>query len=259
MARINVSTFPRMLKSVHNAQKKWRQQNYENSITKFKDEIEKTLEILNFYGKWKSKFSGQKITDKMIPEIFMDGLSSLHFALWGQYKYANMGLRSQLETALRLIYFMDHPREYEWWLSGNEWYKGQKGAYVWGDDFNYFKQIDKINKFDKNLAGEKKIYSSSSSGKSGNLLKEIYGKLSKSIHTSAQHFQTSIGRFSPKYSMSKMETWLKSCKDLQCYIIVSLILSFPKEFKKMSSIERSTILTKGVVDSVYIKKINEVI
>ena len=258
MVRINVNNLPRMLRSVHNAQNQWRQQNYAKSVNEFKDDIEKILEILNFYGKWKSKFSGQ-IAEKMMPEIFMDGLTSLYFALFGFYKAANMGLRSQLETALRLIYFMDHLREYEWWLNGNEWYKGQKGTYVWGDEFNYFKQIDKISEFEKDLDSNKKIYSGSSSGKTGNLLKEIYGKLSMSIHTSAQHFQTSTSKFTPKYSRPKMEEWIKSCRDLQCYIIVSLILCFPKEFNKMSTTEKSAILNKGVVEEDYINKINGLI
>lgn len=259
MARINVNNLSRLLKEVHNAQKMWKKQNYEESVIEFKDEIEKILEVLNFYGKWKSKFQGENIAEKMMPEIFMDGLTSLHFALLGLYKYANMVLRSQLETALRLIYFMDHPREYEWWLDGNEWYKGVRQTYVWGEDFSYFKQIGKINKFDKECEAKKKIFSGSGSGKTGDLLKEIYGNLSKSIHTSAQHFQTSIGRFSPKYSKPKMEEWIKSCMDLQCYILVSMILSFPDEFKKMSTTEQSTILSKGVVDPTYIDKIKALI
>jgi|GEM_PF-2499532 len=259
MARINVNNLPRLLKNVHTAQKKWRQQNYEQSIVEFKDENEKILEIMNFYGKWKGHFHGKKIAEKMIPEIFMDGLTSMHFALLGLYKYANMCLRSQLETALRLIYFIDHPREYGWWLNSNEWYKSVRQNYVWGEDFSYFKQIDFINKFDKDCEGKKKIYSPSSSGKTGDLLKDIYGKLSKSIHTSAQHFQTSTGKFSPKYSKPRMEEWIKSCKDLQCYILISLILSFPNEFKKMSPTEKNMILTKGVVDQDYIDKINKII
>lgn len=259
MARIKVNDFPRLLKNVHNAQKKWRPQNYKNSIAEFWDKIEEILEILNFYGKWKNKFQEVKIAEKMIPEIFMDGLNSLYFALLGLYKYANMCLRSQLETALRFIYFIDHKREYEWWLSGNEWYKSSKQAYVWGDDFSYFKNIDIINKFDKGCEGGKKIYSSSGSGRSGDLMKEIYSKLSKSIHTSATHFQTSTGKFSPKYSKPRMQDWIKSCKDLQCYIIISLILSFPSEFKKMSTTESDTILTKSIADQDYIRKIKELI
>ena len=58
MARINVNTLPRMLKSVHKAQNKWRQQNYAKSVNEFKNEIEQILEILNFYGKWKSNGMG---------------------------------------------------------------------------------------------------------------------------------------------------------------------------------------------------------
>lgn len=259
MARIKVNDFPRLLKSVHNAQKKWRPQNYGKSITEFHDNIEEILEILNIYGKWKNKLQEIEIAEKMIPEIFIDGLNGLYFALLGLYKYANMCLRSQLETALRFIYFIDHKREYEWWLSGNEWYKSLKQAYVWGDDFSYFKNIDIINKFDKDCEGSKKIYSSSRSGKSGDLMKELYSKLSKSIHTSAGHFQTSTGVFSPKYLKHGMQYWIKSCKDLQCYIIISLILSFPSEFKKMSSTEKDTILTKSIADKDYIRQIKKLI
>jgi hypothetical protein len=259
MEGIKVNDFPKLLKNVHNAQKKWRPKNYMNSIAEFHDEIEEILEILNFYGKWNNKFQEVKIAEKMIPEIFMDGLNSLYFALLGLYKYANMCLRSQLETALRFIYFIDHKKEYEWWLSGNVWYKKSKQAYVWGDDFSYFENIDIISKFDKGCEGGKKIYSSSGSGKSGDLMKEIYSKLSKSIHTSATHFQTSTGKFSPKYSKRGMNDWIKLCKDLQCYIIISLILSFPSEFNKMSKKDINTILEKSISDNDYIREIKSLI
>jgi len=261
MSKLKIALLPKLLQNVHKAQKKWRQTNYETSIKEFQNEIEQILEILNYYGKWNSKFKGDEIAEKMLPEIFMDGLNSLNLATFGLYKYANMCLRSQLETALRLIYFIDHKREFGWWVNENEWYSKSKQYlnYVWGDDFSYFKQIENIAEFDDKTTGDKKIYSSTSSGKSGDLLKKVYGKLSKSIHTSAQHFQTSTGKFSPKYSKPKMEDWIKTCKDVQCFIIVSVILSFPIEFKKMTQSEQNAILTKGVVDTEYKQFIEEIL
>lgn len=256
MARFKIDDLPQLLKAVHNAQNKWRKQNWKKSIIDESNEIEKVLEILNLYGKWKNKFHGDIIAEKIIPEIFADGINGLHFALLGLYKYANMCLRSQMESALRMIYFIDHKIEYEWWLNDNEWYLNIKQTYVWGSDFIYFKQLSKINAFDRQCNANKRIYSGK---KSGDLLKILYAQLSKSIHTSADYFQTSTGRYSPKYDKAKFQEWIKNCNDLQCYIMISLILAFPHIFKEMTTTEQSHILNKAIIDPDYIQKIRSVI
>ncbi|MCK4729895.1 MAG: hypothetical protein KAT28_01110 [Candidatus Aenigmarchaeota archaeon] len=256
MVRFQINNLPTLIKTVHNAQKIWRKQNWEKSIIDQDNNIEKVLEILNLYGKWKNKFHGDKIAEKIMPEIFADGINGLHFALLGLYKYANMCLRSQMESALRMIYFIDHKIEYDWWLNDNEWYINVKQKYVWGSDFTYFKQLSKIDTFDQQCNANKKIYSGR---KTGDLLKRLYAQLSKSIHTSADHFQTSTGRYSPKYDEAKFQEWIKNCNDLQCYIMISLILAFPDIFKKMTSSEQDSILNKAIVDLDYIQKIQSVI
>ncbi|MFH2106491.1 MAG: hypothetical protein ABII22_04470 [Candidatus Micrarchaeota archaeon] len=257
MRKITISKLPKLLQTVHKAQVKWKNDNYSESVHDFQNEIESILELLNLYAKWKSKFHDEKITQKMFPEIFMDGISSLHFALLGLYKYSNMCLRSQLETALRLIYFIDHKREYNWWLQDNEWYRKQSLSYVWGSDFSYFKELKNIRDFDNACDGPKKIFSAKK--KKGDLLENIYGQLSKSIHASATHFQTSTGRYSPRYTKNKMEEWISNFKKIQCYIFICLILVFPEEFKKMIASDQDVILNKGIGDADFIRIIKTVI
>ena len=257
MDRFKIDDLPPLVKTVHNAQKKWRKQNWEMSIIDQDDDIERVLEILNIYGKWKNKFHGDKIAEKIMPEIFTDGINGLHFALLGLYKYANMCLRAQMESALRMIYFINHKIEYEWWLNDNEWYINVKQKYVWGSDFIYFKQLSKINAFDQQCVNDKRIYSGNN--KKGNLLKGLYSQLSKSIHTSADYFQTSTGRYSPKYDKEKFQEWIKNCNDLQCYIMISLILAFPHIFKEMTPTEQNHILNKAIIDPNYIQEIRSVI
>lgn len=243
MSAFRTNNLKSLTKKVHESQRKWRDKNWKKTMGKHGDEIEDILEKISVFNKWEDKLKSEKVAKKLFPEIFIDAFSSVHFACFGFYKYANMCLRSELETTLRLIFFATHPVEFKWWIEGNMVYKNilNPAKDVWGQGFLYFENLENVQKFEKNCSNDKKIFSAKK-------FKNLYSFLSQFIHTSAGHFQSRPGKFSPAYDKEEFRTWFDRCKEVQTYINILLALSFSNVFKGMSVNAKDIVLTKGIGD-----------
>ncbi|MHA1267872.1 MAG: hypothetical protein ACTSRS_21760 [Candidatus Helarchaeota archaeon] len=243
MQDFRINNLKSLTRKIHKSQRKWRDKNWKKTLGKHGDEIEDILEKISVFNKWENRLKSYKVAKKLFPEIFIDAFSSVHFACFGFYKYANMCLRSELETTLRLVFFSTHPVEFKWWLEGNMVYKNilNPAKDVWGQGFLYFENLENIQKFERNCDDSKKIFSAKK-------IKNLYNFLSQFIHTSAGHFQSRPGKFSPVYDLKEFRNWLNRCKEVQTYINILLTLSFSDVFKNMSENSINVILTKGVGD-----------
>lgn len=247
---------PELTKTMHESQEKWRSETWNQTLSKHKEEIEKLLQKISVFDIWSNSLQNNEAAKKLIPEIFIDSYISLHFACFGLYKYANICLRSQLETVLRLIYFSTHPVEFDWWCKGNEWYReGLKSKDVWGEGFKYFAQLDYIKKFEKRCEKQKRLFHEAQK------INKTYKKLSGYVHSSALAFQTKPEELliSPKYDLEEFKRWIRSFKEVQEHINILLILSFHREFKKLSKTNREKIGKIGVESSYYWKILGEVL
>jgi hypothetical protein len=178
--------------------------------------------------------------------MIADAYVSIHLAGLGLYKHAYMSLRSQFETAARLIYFSSHPQEYGLWKNGDEkWKKLLRSSDVWGDDWGYFTsffpEVDKLEKA-KGISSRKLWLTKGESPK----LKGIYSQLSKFVHSVGPAMQTRSGWLTPKYDQSEMAEWCRMFRDVQKYINILFTLCFIDNIKKMSSPERDRILNEGI-------------
>lgn len=253
MPSFRIEDLPDLIKTTHESQDNWRKSNWEKTLHDHKDELENLLKRINILNTWSNKLQGIKPAGKLIPEIFIDVYMSLHLACFGLYKYANMGLRSELETVLRLVFFSTHPVEFEWWNEGSEWYiEGSKQTEVWGSGYEYFNQLKNIKEFDKLCNTNKKILSTKNTG-----IRGIHRKLSKFIHSGAGYLQTKTDRLSPEYNLGKFKIWIETAKKIQECINIILILGFPDEFKELRKSERKEIIETGIEDAHYIEKLNE--
>lgn len=239
---------------MHESQEKWRNKNWEETLREHKSGIEKLIEKINLFDIWSNSLQDNDAAKRLIPEIFMDGYISIHFAGYGLYKYANICLRSQLETTLRLIYFSTHPVEFDWWCRGNEWYrKGLATKDVWGEKYEYFRQLEYVKKFEKECDRDKKLF------EEGQRVNKIYHTLSKYVHTSAFSFQTKPDDFSPKYKIEEFMKWVDNFKEIQEYINILLIFGFPKEFEKLNSTGQEKIREIAIESPHYKEKLKEVL
>ena len=241
MAPFRINNLNSLTKKIHESQKKWRDNNWKKSLDEHGDEIEEILEIISVFNKWENKLRNEDVAKKLFPEIFIDAFASVHFSCFGFYKYANMCLRSELETTLRLIFFSTHPVEFKWWLGGNKAYKNilNPARDVWGQKFHYFENLENVKKFEENCSDNKKVFSTSK-------FNNFYYFLSQFIHTSAGHFQSRPGKFSPIYSLEEFKQWSSKFKEAQTYINILLTLSFSDVFKDMSANARDLVLSKGI-------------
>jgi len=249
MTKFRVSDLPTETKTTHENQNKWRKKNWQKTLKEHKQDIEKLLKKNSLFDIWSTKLQQNDVAKKLIPEIFMDAYISIHFAGYGLYKYAHMSLRSELETALRLVFFSTHPIEFEWWSDGNEWYRDNVAGDVWGRGYLYFEQLDNIKEFEKSCEDNKKLFGR---------VKKVNKKLSKFIHTSAVHFQTRPDRISPKYDSDKFREWYKTYEKVQTYINIILALGFADKFKDMTNTQRNKILDTGM-DAYYKEKVKRIL
>jgi len=228
MRKFDEYSLPSLTKSMYVSQQKWLEKNWKDALKiHARRNIEGLLEKINVFDLWGDMLTDEYAVAKtLIPEIFTDAYLSIHFACMGLYKQANVCLRAQLETALRLVYFSTHPVEFGWWSSGkDEFFKRRD---VWADDFVYFRRLDEVDKFQRVCdANKDKINVFDKVG-------HLYSGLSKYVHSSALHFQTDPQRFAPKYKKAEFGKWLKSFKETQKYICLVLILGFANDFKAAS-------------------------
>jgi hypothetical protein len=210
------------------SQQKWGEKNWKDALKiHARRDIEDLLEKINVFDLWGDMLIQKHTVAKyLIPEIFTDSYLSIHFACMGLYKQANVCLRAQLETALRLVYFSTHPVEFGWWFTGKDDFFKKKD--VWSEDFYYFRRLVEIEEFQQKCK---------ENGDAINVFSEVgqlYSKLSRYVHSSVSSFQTSPQRFTPKYKKAEFGKWLKCFKETQKYICLVLILGFANDFKTAS-------------------------
>ena len=252
MAENKFSELPDNTKILDESQEKWRNEAWRKTLEKHKNEIEKMLEKINLFDIWSNSLQNNEAVNRLIPEIFMDGYISIHFAGYGLYKYANVCLRSQLETVMRLIYFSTHSIEFNWWCKGNKWYrKGLKYKDVWGEGYLYFKELEYVKEFEKKCNDDKRLF------RNGKNINRIYLELSEYVHSGVFSFQTKTDYFSPNYKIREFKKWANRFKKIQEYINILLILGFRKEFKEMSNTNQEKIIEVGIESSHYIKKLRK--
>ncbi|MEL4342461.1 hypothetical protein AAEH92_17220 [Shewanella xiamenensis] len=72
------------------------------------------------FKNWKNSLHSIEIKnlDTLINELFEDINSSLYLAFLGQYRTSYMHMRSSIELAFQLLYFIHHPIEYSQWKNG---------------------------------------------------------------------------------------------------------------------------------------------
>lgn len=222
MKKFNVNKLPSLTKSIFESHQKWSDKNWKDTLNSHSREIEKLFGKIGIFDQWKKLLGSKygKVAKELIPEMFMDSYLSLHFVCMGLYKQANICARAQLETALRLVYFSSHKIEYGWWYKGNEWYLSSSKD-VWGKGYGYFEQLEQVKNFDKELQYE--LFQR---------VRNIYGKLSKYVHSGAQSFQTSPERISPKYKIADFKKWILHFKEVQTYVNVILAIGFDDVFKE---------------------------
>lgn len=251
MTIFKVSDLPPETRTTHESQNKWRGNNWKRTLKEHNQLIEELLRKISLFDIWSNKLQRNGVARKLIPEIFMDAYISIHFAGYGLYKYAHMSLRSELETALRVVFFSTHPVEFRWWSEGNEWYREKRNSPdVWGRGYMYFEQLDNISKFENACTDDKKLFT----GKQ--VVRRIYKGLSRFIHSGAGHFQTRPDRVSPKYDSDAFTTWHENYEEVQTYIHIILTLGFADEFKSMSDTQRNKIADTGM-DAYYKEKVKQ--
>lgn len=201
--------------------------------------IEGMLLKLNIYSVWTNMLLKNPVAGQLIPEIFIDSNSSMLFGCFGLFKYAYMCMRSELETALRLIFFRHHPKEFKWWLDGKIWWPGaRQSSHVWGVNYSYFQNLEKIDMFDEACPEHLTLF------KKKKNIYNSYKLLSNSIHSSAKHFQTSSDQLSTSYDIGKFNQWVRTWERIESQVNILLSLGFFEELNSKSddtytSIKRS--------------------
>lgn len=241
MSKKSRTDLPDNVKAMHETQENWRKKAWEETLEKHKNELERMLEKMNLFDIWSDALQDNEATKRLLPEIFMDGYMAIHFAGYGLYKYANICLRSQLETTLRLIYFSTHPIEFGWWCSGNESYRSGLGNKdVWGEGYQYFQELDYVKQFEQKCNQGQRLF------QEGKKVSNIYKKLSTYVHSGSFSLQTKPDEFSPRYKITNFKRWYSNFDEIQHYINVLLVLGFLKEFKRIPGGEKNRILQFGM-------------
>lgn len=226
--RFRIADLPERTKLLFDIQKTMREKIFKKTLANQKSEIEDMLSKLNIYSVWTNILQENSIARQMIPEIFIDSSSSILFGCFGLYKYAYMCMRSELETALRLIFFRDHPMEFKWWLDGKIWWPGGNTSQVWGRDYTYFQRLEKIKMFDDSCPPHLTLF------KENNTIRQTYKLLSNYIHTGAKNFQTSPDRISPSYNLGKFNIWVGTWKTVESQVNILLSLGFYEELLRQT-------------------------
>lgn len=238
---------------MHEHQKRWRNNVWQKTLANHGNQIEDSLKKLDVLSIWSTNFDTITSAQELIPETWMDGYVSLTFAGMGLHKYANMSLRSSLETALRFVYFSTHPIEFNWWKNGSRWYIDEGFTHPWGRKFKYFSNLTAFIEFERVCPNHKKFF-----GRSRNSLKGLYRRLSESIHTRVGQFQTSETSFSPFYDKKRFIEWFMFFRNTQTCINIAFALGAKEQFKKIRARDRQTILNIGV-GYYYKKELKEVV
>jgi len=237
MKKFDVSRLPLLTKSVFETHQKWASKNWKDTLKLHAREINTLLEDISIFDLWKNMLRDKynKIGQDLLPEIYMDVYMSVLFACMGLYKQGHVCLRSELENALRLVYFAVHPVEYSWWCSGKDFFKKKD---VWAEDYRYFRRLDEVQKFQQMCKQDGYTMDVFNS------VKKLYEKLSQYVHTGRTTFLTTPDRFAPKYREPEFKKWLNAFKETQKCINLILVLGFTDDFKKLTLPKKKDILRK---------------
>jgi len=209
--------------------------NWNQTLSAHKKEINDLSEKISVIDDWSNcllsvtesdRFLGAK---QFLSEMFMDSYTSLVLVSLALYKYANMCLRSYLESTMRLIYFSVHPIEYKWWT--NNLY--EHSTFTMHLDF-----VSKLERFHKVDPRKTTLIAE---------VRNLYKKLSSYVHTEEQAFQTKE-RLSPKYSLEKFEGWEKTFRDTISYSNILLLGSFYENYQKLRVDTQERILRIGIAN-----------
>ena len=228
----------------------WNKSNWELTLSKHDEEMKNLLDKLNLFSIWTDTLSEIDAAAKLLPEIFYDAYVAIRFAAMGLYKYANMSLRSELETTLRLVFFSTHPVEFKWWNEGDKIFGITGKNHVWGDNYNYFIHLEKVSEFISKCDDNENLFTN---------VKKSYSTLSSYVHTSSRAFQTSPGSISPRYNIGLFKGLKSEFIKIQDYIHIILILTFFNEFKSGSQSDQGKIIEYGINNEHYNDKILEII
>jgi len=236
------SDLPDNTRSMHEAQRRWRHKNWRDSLKNHQNELEESLTIIALFDFWKNLLPKDNATKSLFKEIYADAYMSIHLSCFGLYKNSYMSLRSEFETAMRLIYFSIHPFEFELWKSGDEKWRVDllKGTDVWGQDFKYFVYIPKFVQLENDLPEGLRLIKGNSPK-----LREAYSTLSKHVHSGGPFLQTR-SRLSPKYNASEFLLWCEMFKSIQKYVNILLATCFSDKFMTMPPQERDQILDLAI-------------
>lgn len=190
---------------------------------------------------WANELQENEACQQLFQELVVDLFSTLFFSYSGLYKYANATLRSSLETALRIAYFAFHPVEYQWWKKEKNWQSDTKN--VWGNGYDYFISIDKIEDVDKKLKAARiqGLFNGSSHS-----IPKIYSILSKSVHTLYSSLQTGQNNFSPTFDLPIFKRWSAMYDNVMSRINLLYICVFEAEYSKIASADKTKILDIGI-------------
>ena len=92
--------------------------NYTEAIEKNTGQFSRILLELNTIENFKEILENEKIKN-VLNEVFHDLISSVYMASNGMYRNAYICLRSAIELALSLLYFMDHNYDFLLWQKNN--------------------------------------------------------------------------------------------------------------------------------------------
>ncbi len=240
MPNFIIADLPEKTRIMHTT--RWRKKNWEDTLRNEANDLEALLSLIEVFDIWTNRLPKNDAAKSLSREIFADAYMSIHLACFGLYKNAYMSLRSELETAMRLIYFSNHPLEYTLWQNGDEkWIRDLlKGSDVWGENFKYFMYIPEVNQLDATLQQNLRLVNGSAK------LKEIYSKLSKHVHSGGPFLQTKKSHLSPKYNQAEFDSWSEIYKDVQKYINILFTLCFLETFQKMPANESDLILNLAI-------------
>ena len=218
--RFKIDDLPTLVKDMYKTQTDWRNKNYKKTLLNHSSQIENIFETFGVFDEWFSCLHNDDVAMKLLPEMYFDAYASITYSCFAMYKYAYMCLRSELETALRLIFFSNHHVEFNWWLKNTHWYMKRNPDQVWGRDYTYFTLLDKVKEFDGECEENDQLFRGSEN------IRRVYARLSRYIHSGADFFQTEPYRLSPNYNLGKVNQWSDMWKRVQCYINILLLLSY---------------------------------
>jgi hypothetical protein len=240
MPKLIIAELPDKTRIMHTT--RWRKKNWEDTLRNEANDLDALLSIIEVFDIWINRLPKNDATKSLSREIFADAFMSVHLACFGLYKNAYMSLRSELETAMRLIYFSRHSLEYELWQNGDEkWIHDLlKGSDVWGESFKYFLYISEVNQLEGSIQQNLKLVNGSAR------LKEIYSRLSKHVHSGGPFLQTRKVHLSPKYNQAEFDSWSEIYRDVQKYINILFALCFSDTFRRMLANESDLILNLAI-------------